>query len=271
MKQALPVRLARKYGGILAISLKSRLAYGWEQVLGSLFMLIVMIVFIALWRTTYRVTGQQSLDGFTQSGMLWYLVVTETIVLSMPRVTDTIDAEVKSGDLAYRLQKPYRYLFFHFAGYLGEMLYQAAITFILGGALVWLLEGPPPAGPLAAGGALLSFLLAQTLNFQYALLGGLLAFWVEDTGGIMLFSERAKWILGGLVLPLELFPGGIRQVVEWLPFRYMLYEPARLFVHFSGGLLGRVLLMQMAWILVVGGAVTLLFRAAVRRVNVNGG
>lgn len=264
-------RTVLKYGTILAVSLRNRLAYGWDQVISSAFMLMIMFVFIALWHTTYRVVGQDVISGYTQVQMLWYLVLTETLTLSIPRLTDIISQEIKSGDLAYRLNKPYSYLLFHTASAVGEMLYRALLALVLGGGLVWALVGAPPLSLAAVGGVLVTGLLAQFLTLQYAMLVGLLAFWMEDTQGVWLLADRAKMILGGLLLPLELFPGVIRQVVDWLPYRYMLYEPARLFVRFALPDLQRVLLWQVGWLAAGGVGITLLYRAAVRRVNLNGG
>ena len=51
-------------------------------------------------------SGQgSSLGGLTYQQMIWYLVMTETIALATAMML--IDQEVKNGDVAYRLSKPW--------------------------------------------------------------------------------------------------------------------------------------------------------------------
>ncbi|MBI3977662.1 MAG: ABC-2 family transporter protein [Chloroflexi bacterium] len=92
-----------KYGAVLKVTLLSSLAYGQDVAIRALFMAVVLVVFVQLWTTTYDATGGGTIAGFTLANLVWYLVLTETVVLSAPRVSAKIDQEVKSGDLAYGL------------------------------------------------------------------------------------------------------------------------------------------------------------------------
>ena len=63
----------------------------------QVFLVIVMYVFVQLWRTTYSWEAATSIAGFTMGQMMWYLALTESMVMAMPTVGRTIDDEVKSG------------------------------------------------------------------------------------------------------------------------------------------------------------------------------
>jgi ABC-2 type transport system permease protein len=78
-------------------------------------------------------------------------------------------------------------------------------------------------------------------------------------------------ILGGMLLPLELFPDWLQSVARALPFGLVMYGPARLFVRPDTGFMVELIMKQAAFILVFAGAVFLVHRAAMRRLFANGG
>ena len=274
-----------KYLAVFRITLMNNLAYIQDVAMNSIFMVVVIFVFVALWKTTYSVTGQQALGGFTLQQTIWYLVMTETITMSSPRMTARIDAEVKGGDLAYNLNRPYNYIGFQYASFLGEAAVRFGVNLMAGGLVAWLSVGLPVGGAGAgAGGAgqvvavvapvvasALAILGAVSLYFTNMMALGLLAFWVEDASAIFLVYERSMWILGGLLLPLSLFPEAIRRIAEVLPFRFIINGPAQLAVRFSAGDFWRVAVGQSVWLVVTGAALALVYRAGVKRVNINGG
>ena len=55
--------------------------------------------------------------GFSLRDIIWYLVITEIVALSTPRIAQTIDSEVRSGDVAYALARPYSYPAYHLASF----------------------------------------------------------------------------------------------------------------------------------------------------------
>jgi ABC-2 type transport system permease protein len=73
--------------------------------------------------------------------------------------------------------------------------------------------------------------LAFMLDFLGNFLIGLAAFWLEDTTGLLLIYSRVTMILGGMLIPLELFPARLQPILRALPFAGIVYGPARMFVH----------------------------------------
>ena len=99
----------------------------------------------------------------------------------------------------------------------------------------------------------------------------LLAFWTEETNSFTLIFNRLTLVLGGVLAPLEIFPQPLRSIAQALPFSAILYGPARTLIHFeSAPFVG--LLWQQIITLAVGSLILLvLYRIALRRVNINGG
>jgi ABC-2 type transport system permease protein len=260
-----------KYYEVARITIRSRWAYLWDQLLANWFLVIVMFVFVQLWKVTYAATGSGTLAGLSLPEMVWYLVFTEAIVMSLPRLSSAIDQEVKDGDLAIRLNKPYSYLLFHLSGFLGEALLRLSTLLIVGGLTAYLLVGGFAFRWEGVPLLFFVYLITAALHFCYIASIGLLAFWLEDTTGLYFVFDRIKWLLGGMMLPVELFPGAIRKVAEALPFQYMIAGPARLFVQFSWADAGRLLQSQALWLVIFGAICAGIYRLGVRKVDVNGG
>lgn len=263
-------RIARKYVEVGLTAVRSAWAYVWNQLLSTLFLMVVLYVFVQLWRVTFAAEGAV-IDGYTLPEMIWYLVATEAIILSFPRVHVVLEQEVKGGDLALRLSKPYAYLGFHYATFLGEALVKLAVMLLVGGATARLMVGPIPFRWEAFPVLLLLYLTTHALNFFYIAAVGLLAFWVEEVIGLHLLFDKLKWILGGMLIPVQLYPEAVRRLVGWLPFRHMIGGPAELFVHFSWGGAADLLLHQALWLVVFGLVCAGIYRLGVRRVDLNGG
>lgn len=262
---------ARKYGAVFRLSVMNQLAYPAEMWLRTIFVFIIMFIFSSLWHTTYGEMGRSRLGGLTLGQMLWYLAITESILLSRPRDAMRIDEEVRTGQLAYQLARPYNYPFYRFAQMWGERLPRFVITLAVAGALATLFSGGVAIGWEGLAAGLPALLLALAIDFLLVLTISLFAFWVEDTAPFLFIYDRFLMILGGMLIPLELFPDVLERIARVLPFSAVVYVPARMFVDPDGGRLA-VLLAQQVIVLVVAGAVALwLFRYAERRLQSNGG
>lgn len=260
-----------KYLEVARITLRSRFAYIWDQLLSTVQLALFMFVFVQLWKVTFAAEGGALISGYSFEEMIWYLVMTESIILSLPRIHATIEAEVKGGDLALRLNKPYNYLLFHYAAYLGEGLMRLVTLVLVGGTAVYWMIGGIDLQWRALPVFLVVYLVTQALHFCYSALMGLAAFWVEDVSGLYFIWDRVKWVMGGMLLPIEVFPDTVRRVAEALPFRYMIGGPARLFVKYEAAAALGLLQSQILWVAVFGGLCWVVYRLGVRRVDLHGG
>lgn len=260
-----------KYAEVASITMRSAWAYVWNQLISSFFLVVIIFVFVQLWKVTYASQGQAVIDGFRLEEMIWYLVASEAIILSLPRVHAVLEQEVKDGDLALRLNKPYSYLAFHYASFLGEALLKLVTMLLVGGGTAYLLVGGFDFRWEGAPALLLIYLTTHALNFFYIASVGLMAFWVEEVIGLHLLFDRLKWILGGMLLPIEAYPEAAQRVVQYLPFQHMIGRPAHLFVKFNWMDTWALLQNQLVWLLLFGLLCQGIYRLGVRRVDLNGG
>jgi ABC-2 type transport system permease protein len=74
-----------------------------------------------------------------------------------------------------------------------------------------------------------------------------------------------------MLIPIDFYPAWLQTVSRSLPFAYMMYGPARLFVRPEAGLFVQILAGQLLWLAVLGGCLILAFARGVRRLAINGG
>lgn len=260
----------RKYLAIFNINLLNNLAYPAELATRSLMIILFMWIFYQLWRITFAAAGTGSLSGLTLRDTMWYLLLAETLELGRPRSSRLISQQVKEGSIAYLLNKPYNFLLYQMSSGLGESLPRMGMLFLLGGGTVWFLAGPPPPlanWPLAA----VALAGAWLLHFCVNALIGLAAFVAEEVTPFEWIYQKLVFILGGMLIPLDFYPAWLQAVCKALPFAYMMYSPARLFVRPDGDLLLQAMAGQVFWLAVLGGFLLLAFSRGMRRLAINGG
>lgn len=259
-----------KYWAIFKTQVANRLAYSGDLAAHSLTIVMFMWIFMQLWRTTYSVSGSDTLAGLTLHHTLWYLMLAETIMLSKPRLSRGISQAVKDGSIAYLLNKPYDFLLYQLSLGLGDSLMNTLFNLLAGGITVWLLVGPPPemwGWPFT----LAAMVLAWLIDFCVNALIGLAAFVTEEVSAFEWIYSKFLLLLGGVLIPLDFFPGWLQQITSSLPFAYTIYGPARLFIEPSLDRFLSLVAVQILWILLLGTLVTLSYRKGLSRLAVNGG
>ena len=265
------MRHLAKYLAVFRINLLQQLAYSGEALARSVSLVLFMIVFTALWSTAYTVSGRSELGGFTLSGIIWYLAMTETLMLARARTHLDIAERVKSGDIAYALNKPYSYPLFEWANAVGTSLVRFVVNFVVGVATMLVLtrtvEGSLPG---LLGFAVLA-LLSLVLDAGISVLIGLLAFLVEEVRPVDWIYQKLVFTIGGMFIPLDIFPDWLRALSSLLPFKYLVYAPARTFVRFDLNFFFESLAGTAVYILAIAGAMYLVYARGAKSLAVNGG
>lgn len=253
------------------ISAQSNLAYMGDVIGRILFLGVVLYIFLRLWKVTFTQTQAVELGGLTLAQMLWYLTATEAMTLSGPRVAQAVDEDVRTGVLAVQLVRPINYVLYRLATTLGERVVRFSLNLAVGTVIALALVGPINFSLEGLGIYLLSVPLAFVLDFLGHFMIGLGAFWLEDTSGLFLIYSRLTMILGGMLIPIGLFPESLQPLVKALPFSSVIFGPAHLFVHPNWNEYAELLARQSMGILAFGLIVAFLYSKAQKRVFANGG
>jgi len=259
----------KKYYIIAKVSLSNSLVYRANILPRFGFYTIFIYVFMNLWRAIYQ---EGSMNGYTHTQIVWYLIFTECITFACTSsIYNTMNDDIKSGAITYQLGRPMHYVFFQLANSLGQLLVNVIIFGVFAVILGFVFVGPLTTFSLVGIPALLiSVTLGITLNYFFMMLIGLSAFVIEDNFAMFLIYQKLGFMLG-MLLPVEFLPGWLQSVAKILPFSYIYWAPAKLFVDYSGVTALELIPRQAAWGVLAITAVLWCYRLSVRHLQVNGG
>lgn len=224
-----------------------------------------------VWLVVYAEHPEKLIVGFSLSAMIWYVFITELILTSQPNVILTIGEEIKNGNVAYVLSKPYSFMSYYFSYFLGRVVVSMLIKAMVGVLLLSLFS------PLL-GISLWSFLagassvfLAVVLNFVIAGSVSLFAFWLEDIRSLRFIYQKIVFIFGGLLFPIDVYPEFLQKIIHYLPFEGILYGPAKTMVNFDLVYWQILVTRQVVWIIIFCFLIKIIYGQGVKKVNINGG
>src|SRR6056297_1423762 len=113
------MKRAKKYLTIFKITFVNDLLYSRNFIGQFMFFGLFLFVYSFLWRVVFK-NGQ--IEGFTFMKMMWYFMFTESIMLAKFVFHREMAQDIKTGDIAYHLNKPYSYMLFMYAKYMSTSL-----------------------------------------------------------------------------------------------------------------------------------------------------
>lgn len=232
------------------------------------FYALILFIFTRLWNV---VLEQRPIDGLDASSFVWYLAITEWIVLSVPMLFLDIEKDVRDGDLVYKLTRPLPYPVAKLAEGFGDLLVRMAFLGAFGFALAWAYTGHVPMSLHAWMLLLPVGLAAGALTLVFYAIIGVLAFWIHDSRPIYWMWQKASFVLGGLIVPLELYPDWLRTVAAWSPFSALLHGPGQLALGAPTEVIAIVIAKLAAWTVVAALLLAWIYKRGLRAVAVGGG
>jgi ABC-2 type transport system permease protein len=263
-----------KYAAIAALSFRQRLDDRAVLVGRVMFYAIILGIYSRLWRAVLGASEASALGdralGQSPGSYVWYLAVTEWIMLSQPSLYLEIEADVRSGDVAYQLSRPLSYAGAKLSAAFGELALRWLVLGASGLVFGRLFSGEWPSPEGLVGALLVGLLAGVVMLLAYAAIG-LSAFWLHDVMPAFLIWQKLCFVLGGLMLPIGIYPGWLRAVAEHTPFAALLYGPGQLVVHGGVESTLRLLLTLAAWGALFLVLLVLIERRARRNVCLHGG
>lgn len=235
---------------------------------------VIIYIFYQLWQFIYGGSGGGTLiNGYTMQMMIWYMIMAEVLAYSVNvrKVARAFSSDIKSGKIAYQLNKPYNYFVYQIASEVGKVIWK--LVFLVPTAIIMglILLGPiQNFSVLYIIPILVSLFLATLLTVIIYGIVGLLCFWIEEAGPFVWIIQKFQ-MLFGLFFPPEFFPTWLQPFIEYSPIYSMMSGPCKLLADFSWELYLKVSISQILYIslfLILG---TIIYKKGTKKVNVNGG
>jgi ABC-2 type transport system permease protein len=270
------VAALRKYFNIFRVSLVERMAYRGDFLLGTVLRFLPMATTILLWEAVYAGSGQTELAGFTRDKMIAYLLLIHVsrMFSSMPGLAGGISRDIREGTLKKYLIQPLDMI-----GYL--MSYRAAhkCAYIATSCLPYAglfavcsgyFDGFP--APLTLLGYVAALLLGFAVGFFFEACIGMLGFWFLEVTSLLWVVTTLTYFVSGQMLPLDLLPQPWDSLLKALPFQYLAYFPAVVFLgKVEGRALAEGLLVEVAWVVALAVLARWLYARGLRHYSAFGG
>jgi ABC-2 type transport system permease protein len=230
--------------------------------------LMKIMILSAFYATT---TSSQPLSLTQAITFIW---LGQALLELLPWTIDKeIEAEIKTGNIAYQLTKPldlYWHLFFRsLALRLAPTIWKIVPLFLFA-ALVYHLPAPVSieAGIFFAISLFLSSLLSAAITTFFIIT----LFWTLSADGLQNLIAHFSILLSGLLIPLPLFPSCLQPFLNFQPLRGIVDIPARLYTGVITTEDGFYYLsFQVVWILVFIVFSRYLLRKAMKKFVIQGG
>jgi ABC-2 type transport system permease protein len=229
------------------------------------------LVMLALFSAVAR---DAPVGRFGQEEFVAYFLATFIVrQLTSSWVAWDMNYEIRQGTLALRLLRPVHPMLAFAAGNVSVQPLRLVVAIPV--AIVALatvgssqLAGDPALWALwcvaLAGGWLITYFAGFAI--------GCLAFFTESSLRVMDLWLTLYFVFSGYMIPVELFPAGLRALAEWLPFRYQIGLPVEIMTSAHGrGEALALLARQWIWVGVLGVAAIRLWRGGLRRFAAYGG
>ncbi len=264
-----------KYQHAFLIGLQSNLVYRWNFAVRGFFSMFHLAVVFILWGAAYA--GVPAIGGFSFGQTLTYFLVMLVLQFFVGAFNEDyqISEEIRNGLINQFLLKPINYFLYRFSIFLAARLVTG--TLILLPLLVTLpllrdyLTLPAELWRIPLG--LTAMVLSALIQFSIAYCFGMLTFWFLEIQGFVILPMAIESILGGQRFPLDLLPGWLYRLAQFLPFYYQTYFPAAIFTGRISSLavVGQGLVIQLGWVLVLLALNQLLWTRGLRRHTAVGG
>lgn len=262
----------RKYLYIFKSELMSNLQYLFNILTGFIGYSIILFIFLNLWQYIYS-NPNEVINGYTMNQMIWYVIITEILwsILGGRKLCRKISDDVRGGNIAYNINKPYNYIGYSLSSHLGTVVVKAIMYIVLGILLGYIFLGSfPSLNILSIIAVLITGILATIISTLLIIFIGLFSFFIEDANPFYWLYSKLILVVG-TIFPIEYFPSFIQPILSISPIYVVCYGPAKLFVNFSLNNFIHVLTAQIIYIIISYTLCNLLYKKGVVNLNVNGG
>jgi len=234
---------------------------------GTFFYLLVVGAVTSLWRVAAE-ANDGTVVGYDATALTWYLALSEAAYMAVnSRMIEEIGDDIVGGEVASEMLRPAPVVGVRLASQLGRALPRLVVNGAAGAVFCLVAVGAPPSAA-GLGLAVPALLLAGACNLAAVHGVAAITFWLRDAKSSWFLYQKLIFILGGMLLPLEVLPAALRDVAVSLPFMTMAYAPARLA---SGHVEPVLLLAQLGWLVVLVAVASTAFAAGERRLQAVGG
>ncbi len=279
-----PFAVLRVWWKMLAISIEERLVYRGDFALGTLMRFLPIVTQVFLWTAVFSATSRPDISGYSRNDIVAYYLLTmiARAFSSMPGLAGGISRSIRDGSIKKFLVQPVDYIAFLLATRVAHKLVYYIVAVIPFAAVFWVCRDffPPVPDASTIAAFTLSLVLSFLLGFFMEATLGMLGFWFMEVSSIVFGYMLVQYLLSGHMFPIDMLAGigtgipgiSLADVVTWLPFQFTAYFPAAVWLgKVQGAELTKLLVVEVAWVVVMVVACRFVWARGTRRYSAFGG
>ena len=263
----------RKYGSFGRVRLATLKEYATNFFGGLILLPVEAAIVVLIWRTIYRYVGP--LGSYSLVEMIAYQLLVHNLMRGtypVRTINYRVWQDIRQGKLDVYLARPIDYQISKLCGELGEVSLRVVLRMGMFLLACLVLRLPVQADPLLWAAFALSLAGGFVIKFLEQYMIASLAFWTEAIFGVRDVVVAVSQLLDGTLIPVSVMPGVVRAIASALPFQFILFVPAAIYLgRYSRlqalGMLG----LQAAWIGALFLGSRLLWRRGLARYEAWGG
>ncbi len=230
---------------------------------------------IFLWTAIFNNANSEVLSGFTLELMIVYVIATQIVFhLTFLNPQFEISEDIRMGTIAMKFIKPISYrlqiLFSSLGQTLGEFIFGVApITVIF---CFYLSIADISLSISSVILFVVSVIVSYVINFLIAFTFGIIVFYTKNGFGIMQLKEVVFLLFSGALIPIDFYPQTLKAVIDFLPFKQVVYVPIAILIGRLEGLEAiKAIALQVGWIFIIFLVFNFIWKNAIKKVVVQGG
>ncbi|MBP9706853.1 MAG: ABC-2 family transporter protein [Oligoflexales bacterium] len=191
--------------------------------------LVFFLIKYNLWSTIYSTSGKDVIEGYDLNSMLQYQGWILVVGLFNSFNAMTISEDIRMGRVTSYLIYPFSFEKFQTASFMAfQSLQLLVVTLVIVSLSVVGIVNVNFFTTLFLG--LGVCLLISYMWFLVQFLTGIFSFWLEETWVLRVVIQILTQFFAGTLLPLDLYPAWIQTFLQFTPFPYLGYLPAKIFM-----------------------------------------
>ncbi|QSX06472.1 ABC-2 family transporter protein [Sedimentibacter sp. zth1] len=238
-----------------------------SEIVNSLILPILLNFF--LWKSIIKYNS----IGYNLQEMMLYIIVSNIILLfTQIHIEHNIEGDVKTYKLGQKLLLPLNYTLNLILNFVSDSIVR--FIFIYLPLLIIILFISPNAIVLERVLYLLpTIIVAFIINSLFSLIIGFFSFWTTEIWGIAAVRNLITGLLTGAVLPLDIFPKTIQDIMLYTPFPYITYIPTKVLIdnNFNIEIIKNGLFISTLWIITLTIFMLVLKNRGMKKYTSSGG
>ena len=263
-----------KYAAVIRMTWIQSLEYKANIVVGAFAILSGVTIEYSLWNRIFITRGITEIGGFTFNSLIIYIffcLVVGQLKSSWVTSVEMIDG-IREGELNKYLIRPISYFVYHFMLFIGHnSLYYLVYFILITGTVIFL---PEWVFPTVSHGIVFVITLGISVYLSYTMYFMMVcfAFWFGEARALVIAYNLGTLVLSGQMVPMQLFPEGLRNALHYTPMPYLVDVPVSIATgRLPVELWGSSIVIGLIWTVVMTISGTILYSYGIKRYEGFGG